>query len=63
MKKNYLAPNVLIVKVSTQCILEGSPVNTTGLGGFGGFGGVDANGSKDPSSRSTNSLWDDDEDF
>ena len=60
MKKTYLAPQVVTVKVSGQRILAGSPVASSGLDGFGGFGGVD-DGSKTPSSRYQDSEWEDDD--
>ena len=60
MKKIYLAPQLLMVKVSGQRILAGSPVNSSGLDGFKGYGGVD-DGSGTPGSRSYNSEWEDED--
>ena len=59
MKKRYLQPSLAIHKMGTWVILTGSGV-TSGKGI--GYGGVDENGTKDPSSRRSMDLWDDEED-
>ena len=59
MKKKYLQPSVSMDNMALQVILAVSGVTSDkGIG----YGGVDENGTKDPSSRRSMDLWDDEED-
>ena len=62
-KKAYMAPEVTISNIKVQPLLTDSTSIWSDMGsGTGiGYGGVDTGGTKDPSSRFTNKLWDDDD--
>ena len=55
MKKIYLTPTVVVVKMAVKERLLGTISNNKGIR----YGGVDTNGGKDPSSRQYN--WFDDD--
>lgn len=55
MKKLYMTPETIVVKIHTQNILA---VSGTGLDGLEGYGGNASSGSADASSY-RNSLWGD----
>lgn len=58
MKKQYIIPSMIEVKIGSMQMLSGSVKSNIGIG----YGGVDNNGTSDPASRSHKyNNWDDDE--
>ena len=57
MKKIYQKPTIMLADTETESLLVNSGVYSEGID----YGGVD-DGTNTPSSRSNNSLWDDDGD-
>jgi hypothetical protein len=55
MKKQYMTPETIVVKIHTQNILA---LSAQGLDGLDGYGGSATSGSADASSY-RNSLWGD----
>ena len=57
MKKQYIKPSMYEEAQDCMQLLSGSVTSTNGIG----YGGVDNGGTKDPSSRSFDYGWEDDE--
>lgn len=57
MKKQYICPEVTVVRVETQQLMVNSPLTTSSLDGFGEYGGdagsSTGDGSKDADARIT----------
>ena len=59
MKKKYLEPTIESIHVEATMMICGSNNISSDIGI--NYGGVDEDGTKDPSSRKYNNLWDDQE--
>lgn len=59
MKKEYFAPQTLVVRTETEQLLSGSGIQSN----YDiDYGGIDEDGTKEPAARRQNVAWDDDED-
>ena len=62
MKKTYMKPETQTVSVLPMTMIAASnpdAVKSSGLDGDVTYGGVDADGTLDPASRRSHSVWDD----
>jgi len=59
MKKKYIVPSMMVVRVNTATMIAGSITDTNVGMGYGGY--TDSNDIKEGASRSGGSFWDDDE--
>ncbi|MBQ4393420.1 MAG: hypothetical protein II826_09990 [Prevotella sp.] len=62
MKKTYREPSVAVAYIGTATVVCGSQgVSSSGAADDINYGGVDTEGTKDPASRRSHDVWEDEE--